>query len=358
MEREHSLTRKTGNRHNPVLLAEVLAALQPKDGEIYVDGTFGYGGYSRAILEAANCRLISMDQDSRVNPRATLFAADFPDRFRFIEGCFGDVETYLGEIGQSAIDGLVLDLGVSSMQLDEPQRGFSFRADGPLDMRMGARMARTGEEAEAHVKGAALDAGERPSAAHFIAHTDEAELADILYHYGEERHARAVARAIIRARDEQGPITRTLQLAEIIRAALRRVTGGKSARMKIDPATRSFMAIRIHINDELGELRRVLAAAERILSPGGRLVIVTFHSLEDRIVKHFLRERAGLGAQGSRHRPIGLDAKPSPSFTLVSRKAVEPSAREAAENPRARSARLRAAIRTEHPSWPIAGGAA
>jgi 16S rRNA (cytosine1402-N4)-methyltransferase len=319
-------------RHVPVLLAEMLASLVPKPGETYVDGTFGAGGYSRAILEAAPCRVLAIDRDPAAITRAALLARDFPGRFDLVPGRFGDLEDLVaaapaGPGGEPVtIDGIVLDIGVSSMQIDEPERGFSFMADGPLDMRMG---------------------GDGPSAADIVNESDESDLADILYQLGEEHRSRAIARAIVKARTAK-PFTRTRELADVVS----RVLGGR----KVDgrhPATRTFQALRIHVNDELGELVRALGAAERILVPGGRLVVVTFHSLEDRIVKRFLAGRAGKQAQPSRHRPeISIKTSP-PSFRIVNPRPLTPSKGEQEANPRSRSARLRAAERTDAPAWPL-----
>ncbi len=310
--------------HIPVLLAEVVAALAPRDGETFVDGTFGAGGYSRALLGAAACRVIAIDRDPEAVARGRDLAASLPGRFEMIEGRFGDLDRLLAQRGLGPVDGVALDIGVSSMQIDQAERGFSFAKDGPLDMRM---------------------AGSGPTAADLVNTAPEAELADIIFRWGEERHARRVARAIVTARGEQ-PFARTLELAEAVRRVVPRSKDG------IDPATRTFQALRIAVNDELGELERGLAAAERALAPGGRLAVVTFHSLEDRVVKDFLKARSGAAARPSRHQPLAT-AGPEPTFTLLGRKAIAPGAAEAAANPRARSAKLRAARRTQAPSWPI-----
>lgn len=309
--------------HIPVMLDEVLHALDVRDGGVYLDGTFGAGGYSRAILSAADCKLIGVDRDPSVQPVAEELVRAAPQRFMFAEAPFSAMEDAAGALGFNQVDGIVLDIGVSSMQIDQAERGFSFGKPGPLDMRM---------------------SGQGPSAADAVNRLKQDELANIFYAYGEERRSRRVAQFIIRAREE-APITTTDQLAEIVSRAI----GGKHS--KIHPATRVFQALRIFINDELGELAMALAAAERLLSPLGRLVVVTFHSLEDRMVKAFLRARAGLaGGGGSRHVPT-VNTGPAPSFRLLTRKAVAASEGEAAENPRARSAKLRAAIRTEVPAW-------
>ncbi|HEY3947797.1 16S rRNA (cytosine(1402)-N(4))-methyltransferase RsmH [Phenylobacterium sp.] len=302
--------------HVPVLLDEVVDAMQPRAGKLLVDGTFGAGGYSRALL-AGGAQVIAFDRD----PTARRFAETLPaDRFRLVEGRFSELDA---ETGAAALDGVVLDIGVSSMQLDQAERGFSFMKDGPLDMRMAA---------------------DGPTAADLVNGTEPAELARILFVYGEERESRRIARAIARRRDEQ-PFTRTLELAEFIEKAL----GGRRG-AKVHPATRSFQAIRIAVNEELSELEAGLAAAERALKPEGRLCVVTFHSLEDRIVKTFLAVRAGRTPAGSRHAPP-LQAGAEPSFRLLFNGAQGPSQAELDANPRARSAKLRAAVRTAAPVW-------
>lgn len=308
--------------HVPVLLNEVLHWLEPREGGLYVDGTFGAGGYSRAILGVDGTRVLGIDRDPSVKPQADLLKDAYPGRFAFGAGPFSMMEDIMERAESSGPDGIVLDLGVSSMQIDQAERGFSFQKDGPLDM----RMARHG-----------------PSAADAVRLLSEADLASIFRVYGDEKKARRVAQFIGRARAEE-EITTTLQLADIVSRAV----GGKKGRTH--PATRVFQALRIFINDELGELIRGLVAAERILKPAGRLVIVTFHSLEDRIVKLFFRERAGLTSQGSRHAPE-IAKGPEPSFSLLTRKAVEPGEEETSSNPRARSSRLRAAARTSAPAW-------
>jgi 16S rRNA (cytosine1402-N4)-methyltransferase len=302
--------------HLPVLLDEVVDALQPRAGKLLVDGTFGAGGYSRALL-GAGAAVIAFDRD----PSARKFAEGLPaDRFRLVERRFSELDA---ETGEAAVDGVVLDIGVSSMQLDEAERGFSFMRDGPLDMRMAA---------------------DGPTAADLVNETETAELARILFVYGEERESRRIARAIARRREEQ-PFTRTLELAEFIEKAL----GGRRG-AKVHPATRSFQAIRIAVNEELSELEAGLAAAERALKSGGRLCVVTFHSLEDRIVKTFFAVRAGKTPGGSRHAPP-VHAGAAPSFQLLFNGHQGPSAAELAANPRARSAKLRAAVRTDAPAW-------
>lgn len=302
--------------HTSVLLDEVVEALACGPGDLIVDGTFGAGGYSRAFL-ATGAKVVAFDRD----PTVRRFTAGFPeDRFRLVEARFSEMDAVLGE---GHADGVALDLGVSSMQLDEPERGFSFMADGPLDMRMGS---------------------EGPTAAELVNTAEQDELARILFVYGEERESRRVARAIVKRRDEQ-PFERTLDLAEVIEKAL----GGRRG-AKIHPATRSFQGLRIAVNEELSELEAGLSAAERVLKAGGRLAVVTFHSLEDRIVKSFLGERAGRTPAGSRHAPP-VDTGAPPSFRLLFNGAKAPSDAEMKANPRARSAKLRAAVRTEAPAW-------
>jgi 16S rRNA (cytosine1402-N4)-methyltransferase len=306
--------------HVPVLLAEVLAALAPRDGGIYIDGTFGAGGYARAILDKARCRVIALDRDPRAIARGRPMEERSGGRLELVEGRFGEMARLFEERGLDRCDGVALDLGVSSMQIDEPDRGFSFRAEGPLDMRM---------------------EGAGATAADLINQAGEAELADVLYKYGDERRSRAIARAIVAAR----PIATTAELADIVRRVL-----GHGGERGIDPATRTFQALRIWVNDELGELDRGLSGAEAILSPGARLAVVAFHSLEDRKVKSFLRERGGVCPRVSRHLPGGARTSRAPSFRLIGR-AIKPSETEIAGNPRARSARLRVAERTEAPAW-------
>jgi len=308
--------------HVPVLLAETLAALAVRDGGRYLDGTFGAGGYTRAILDAADCRVVAIDRDPEALARGETLKKKFGARLTLVEGRFGNLDAAAREAGFEALDGVALDLGVSSPQIDEPSRGFSFRFDGPLDM----RMEKSGT-----------------SAADIVNSWGEGELADAIFQLGEERHSRRVARAIVAARKEKR-IERTGELARIVRSAVPRSKDG------IDPATRTFQALRIATNDELGELARGLAAAERALAPGGRLAVVSFHSLEDRAVKRFLKARAGEADRGSRHLPARA-AGAAPSFRLVSRKGIRPGAAEADANPRARSATLRVAERTAAPAW-------
>jgi 16S rRNA (cytosine1402-N4)-methyltransferase len=301
----------------------MLEALNPKDGEILVDCTFGAGGYSRAILEAADTRVCAIDRDPTAIAAGAALVAAFPGRLTLLEGRFGEMEALLSALGIDRVDGVVLDIGVSSMQLDEAERGFSFAKDGPLDMRMSR---------------------EGPSAADIVNRAPYAQLTRIIGVLGEEHHARAIARAIEKAR-KKSPILTTLALAEIVSKA----TGGPKGR--IHPATRTFQALRIHVNRELEELAEGLAAAERLLRPGGRLAVITFHSLEDRIAKRFLAERAGQTGGPSRHAPDV--SGPSPSFSLIFKGHREASEAEIALNPRARSAKLRAAIRTGAPAFPL-----
>ncbi len=318
----------SGGRHSPVMLDEVVAALNPRDGAIYVDGTFGGGGYSRALLEAAQCRVWGIDRDPDACARGDSMAAEFDGRLTMLAGCFGNMATLLASENVNAVDGVALDLGVSSFQIDQAERGFSFREDGPLDMRMSQ---------------------DGPSAADIVNTEPEVPLADIIYRYGEERRSRRIARAIVKARDE-APITRTAQLAHIVRQCYPPATSASKAKT-IDPATRTFQALRIYVNEELGELARGLRAAEILLRDGGRLAIVSFHSLEDRLVKTYLRERSGGTPHASRHVPQTDSDIPAPSFSLAVRRATRPSKDEVANNPRARSARLRTAIRTNASAW-------
>jgi 16S rRNA (cytosine1402-N4)-methyltransferase len=303
--------------HVPVMLSEMLAHLAPRDGGVYLDGTFGGGGYSAAILGAAACTLWTIDRDPDAIARGAALAARFPGRLHLLHGGFADMVALLGAAGVDRLDGVVLDLGVSSFQLDDPARGFSFRAEGPLDMRMDRR---------------------GPTAADLVNTLPEQELADTLYRFGEERLSRRIARAIVAARTEK-PITTTSRLAAIIRAVV------PPDRSGIDPATRSFQALRIRVNDELGQIERALAQAASLLAPGGRLVVVSFHSLEDRLVKRFMTEISGRAPAPSRHDPGGFSSRPVAEFRLLTGKPLRPEAAEAAANPRARSARLRAVER-------------
>ena len=309
------------DQHVPVLLKEVVEGLAVVPGETLVDGTFGAGGYTRALLGAGAGRVIGFDRDPDAIANGPILVPDAMEsgRLTLINERFSQMDSALADRDLLPVDGIALDIGVSSMQLDQAERGFSFQKDGPLDM----RMSQSGQ-----------------TAAEFLNHADEGEIARVLKEYGEEPRARAVARAIVAAR----PLTRTAELAAVVRKAL-----GHHAGMKTDPATKTFQAIRIHLNAELDELEQGLRAAERSLRPGGRLAVVTFHSLEDRIVKRFLRIRSGATPAGSRHRPMAA-AGPAPSFKQIA-KPVSPSEAELARNPRARSARLRTAVRTDAPAW-------
>jgi 16S rRNA (cytosine1402-N4)-methyltransferase len=301
--------------HVPVLVREVVDALQPAVGERYLDGTFGGGGYTTALLDKADCQVIALDRDPDAIAAGQALAARYPSRLLLVEGRFGDMVELLQAEGVQEVDGVALDLGVSSMQFDQPERGFSFRASGPLDMRMEKR---------------------GPSAADLVNESDEPELADIFWRYGEERRSRRVAHAIVEQRKHKR-IETTGELAEIVRRAV-----GVSAKDESDPATRAFQALRIAVNDELGELERGLAAAEQVLAPGGRLAVVSFHSLEDRAVKEFVRARSGRTPAPSRHAPPRKEQRAA-TLRDLTRRPVLPSDAEVAANPRARSARLRVA---------------
>jgi 16S rRNA (cytosine1402-N4)-methyltransferase len=305
--------------HVPVMLGEVLQQLAPRDGGVYLDGTFGGGGYASAILAAAACTLYAIDRDRQAIARGADLAARHPGRLHLIEGSFGNMLALLREAGVERLDGVVLDLGVSSFQLDDVARGFSFRGDGPLDMRM---------------------AQHGPTAADLVNALPERELADTLYELGEERRSRAIAKAIVAER-AVAPITTTARLAGIIRAIV------PPDRSGIDPATRSFQALRIRVNDELGEIERGLAQAAELLGPGGRLVVVAFHSLEDRLVKRFMAEAAGRAPAPSRHDPAGLFGRGDAGWRLLTGKPLRPTPAEAHANPRSRSARLRAMQRLD-----------
>ena len=292
--------------HIPVMLNEVLEALSPRDGAQYIDGTFGGGGYTRAILEAADCRVLGIDRDPAAIARGQDLVKRFAGRLTLVEGEFSRMNEFT-----EGSDGVVLDLGVSSFQFDQPERGFSFREDGPLDMRMSLSGM---------------------SAADFVNSADHPTLASVIARFGEEKNARRIATAIIAAR----PVTGTAQLAAIVSEA----QGPAALRFPIHPATRTFQALRIHVNDELGELTRGLDAALGVLKPHGRLVVVSFHSLEDRIVKQFLNSRSSAAPRASRHAPDVTPARPL--FQLITHKARQPGDAEITHNPRARSARLRA----------------
>ncbi len=307
--------------HIPVMLPEVLDALAPRPGATYLDATFGGGGYAGAILDAADCVLWAIDRDPDAIARGAALAARCPGRLHLLHASFGDMLALLAAHGVERLDGVVMDLGLSSFQIDDPARGFSFRSDGPLDM----RMDRAG-----------------PTAADLVATLPEGELADTLYQLGEERQSRRIARAVVQAR-AQAPIATTGQLAAIIRRVLPKDASG------IDPATRSFQALRIRVNDELGEVERALGQAAALLAPGGRLVVVSFHSGEDRLVKRFMADAAGRQPLPSRHDPRGLESRGTPRFRLLGNRARRPSAAEVDSNPRARSGRLRALQRLPDP---------
>ncbi|HVE23461.1 MAG TPA: 16S rRNA (cytosine(1402)-N(4))-methyltransferase RsmH [Acidocella sp.] len=299
--------------HIPVLRDEAVRMLAPTDGKLYLDGTFGGGGYARAILESADCRLIAVDRDPAAVARGRELAAQYSGRFQIYEGRISRIVDLLGAAGVTTLDGAVFDLGVSSYQIDDPARGFSFRYDGPLDMQMG---------------------GAEITAATLVNTVSESELADILYQFGEEKASRRIAKAIVERRRLQKFAT-TADLAAVIRGVVRADKSG------IDPATRSFQALRIAVNDELGDIAAGLAQAASLLAPGGRLVVVSFHSLEDRIVKRFFAQAAGRMPGASRHDPASLQEESRPQFKLLTRNPVLPSAAEVKANPRARSAKLR-----------------
>lgn len=305
--------------HIPVMLPEMLDTLAPRDGGIYLDGTFGGGGYARAILEQARCTLWAIDRDPEAIERGAGLVARYPGRLHLLHGQFGDMVALLDQVGVSKLDGVVLDLGVSSFQLDDPNRGFSFRQDGPLDMRMGKHGS---------------------SAADLVNTLPERALADVLYQLGEERASRRIAHAIVAAR-QQAPVETTGRLAEIIRSVLPPDRSGNH------PATRSFQALRIKVNDELQQIEDALAQAVRLLGPNGRLVVVAFHSLEDRIVKRFMTQATGRTGAPSRHDPAGLMTREAPGFRLLTARALRPGSAETNLNPRSRSARLRALERLD-----------
>jgi 16S rRNA (cytosine1402-N4)-methyltransferase len=316
-------------RHVPVLGSEAVGLLAPRDGGVYVDGTFGAGGYTRLILQTAGSRVIAIDRDPTAIAGGAELVAEAAGRLTLVQDRFSNLADVCAAQGAATVDGVVMDIGVSSMQLDQAERGFSFRFDGPLDMRMGR---------------------DGPSAADVVARASETDLANIIYIFGEERYSRHVARAIVAARGE-APITTTKALADIVAKVVRAKPGD------IHPATRTFQGLRIFVNEELDELHRALDAAERVLKPGGRLAVVSFHSLEDRIVKTFLAERSRIGG-GSRHLPELAQA--APSFTVLTKRPIVAGDAEVAANPRARSAKLRGAERTaapahaagELPGWP------
>ncbi len=309
--------------HISVLLPEVLTTLGDLNGKLVVDGTFGAGGYSRAFLQGG-AHVVAFDRDARVKPYVDALTGEFPGRFQWVNRCFSEMKEGLADLGYDQCDAIVLDIGVSSMQLDEADRGFSFMRDGPLDMRMST---------------------EGRSAADIVNEDDKDDIAHIIWLYGEEHKSRGIAAAIVRRREE-APFERTLDLAEVVERAL----GGRRG-APVHPATRTFQALRIAVNDELGELEQALSLAETLLRPDGVLAVVTFHSLEDRIVKTFFNQRAGKVPSGSRYAPPTAAAAPA-LFTLITPKAVAASEAETAANPRARSAKLRAMRRTHAPISP------
>ncbi len=331
--------------HIPVMLPDMLAALKPRDGAVYLDGTFGGGGYTSAILDQARCHIWAIDRDETAIARGASLAARYPGRLHLVQGRFGEMLPLLAARGVHRLDGVVLDIGVSSFQIDDPSRGFSFRGDGPLDMRMGrSGMGRSGmgqsgvgsHGPTGNIEETLDRASEPgPTAAALVNTLPERELADLLYELGEERASRRVARAIVTAR-AVAPIETTGRLASIIRSVLPKDKSGN------DPATRSFQALRISVNDELGEIERGLAQAVKLMNAGGRIVVVSFHSLEDRIVKRFMTGISGRAPSPSRHDPRGLTETAPARFRLVTPKAIRPAPAEVAANPRARSARLRA----------------
>ena len=308
-------------RHIPVMLSEVIEALEPRDGKHFIDGTFGAGGYSRGLLESARCNVLAIDRDPGAAKFAKLLESDFPGRLKFVLGRYAEMREIAEREGLAAVDGVAVDLGVSSMQLDAPERGFSFSQDGPLDMRMG-------------------DGGQ--TASDLVNELSEDHLATIIATLGEEKRARSIARAIV-ARRKEGPITRTSELADTVARVLGRHDDPKH------PATRTFQALRLYLNDELLELARGLSAAEHLLEPKGRLAVVTFHSLEDRIAKRFFASRSTAAPRSSRHMPDQGRSTFLPSFRLLNRRPLSPTKEEIRLNPRARSARLRAGERTEAP---------
>jgi len=311
----------TASRHVSVMCAQVITALSPRSGGVYVDGTFGGGGYTRALLDTPGTRIVALDRDPAALARGATLAGEAQGRLTLVHCRFSQMEAAARDLDLAAVDGVALDLGLSSDQLDDAGRGFSFMADGPLDMRMGA---------------------EGPSAADLVNGLAEDRLADVIYAYGEERRSRAIARAIVSARNT-APIARTSELADVVTAAV-----GRRGSDKIHPATRTFQALRIAVNDELGELARGLAAAERLLAPAGRLAVVAFHSLEDRIVKRFFASRVAEMRAPSRHQPAPAPG-PAASFRVLTRGVQTPDDAEISANPRARSAKLRSAERTASP---------
>jgi 16S rRNA (cytosine1402-N4)-methyltransferase len=323
-EEEAAVDHQKDQRHIPVLCEEVLRLLQPKNNEIFIDGTFGAGGHTLGLLKSCDCRVLALDRDPTAIECAEELASKFTSRLSLSHRSFSQLQCAALEFGLKSVDGVLLDVGLSSMQIDNSNRGFSFQHDGPLDMRMSCV---------------------GPTASDVVNTFDEDQLADIFLSLGEVRHARKIAREIMRQRVKK-PFTRTKELADLII----RVMGGRRWG-EIHPATQAFQALRIYVNDELTELKKGLQAAEAILKPEGRLVVITFHSLEDRIVKHFLRERSGKADHGSRYKPSPRRTFSAPSFRIINSRPLTPNESEINVNPRARSARLRAAQRTEAPIW-------
>ena len=338
LQNPHSSQQTQAEQHAPVMLAEMLENLAPQAGDCVIDGTFGQGGYSAAILARAHCQVLGFDRDPYAAEAGLRVAAQYPGRFHLTRAKFSEIENYLPPQQHGNVQGLVLDLGVSSPQIDQAERGFSFRFDGPLDMRMSQGAApddSNGQEI--------ADKNPDQTAAELIAQLSETELADLIFHHGDERYARRIARMIVATR-KSNPITRTGQLADLVRKIVPRSKDG------IDPATRTFQALRIAVNDEMGELAKILAASLRFLQPGGRLVVVSFHSAEDAIVKNFLKQfSANAGSQVSRHLPMPSahagGAQPKFAFRATTKKPILPSSDEARKNPRARSARMRVAVK-------------
>lgn len=324
MTDEHRHFTPSAEPHAPVLLREVVQHMDMQERKIIVDGTFGAGGHTRALLENSDAVVVSIDRDSFTQPYVEMIQQEFGDRFIFVPGRFGDMEHLLAERGIASVDGILLDIGVSSMQLDTPRRGFSFREDGPLDMRMDADSGRV--------------------AADLINHAGEEEIAGVIFKYGDERYSRKIARAIVNARTE-APITRTAHLADIVAQAIGRHHD------EIHPATRTFQAIRMWVNEELYELETALHAAEKILAPDGRLLTITFHSGEDKIVKEFINSRCGKAEGISRYMPLPQEysAAQDETFRWIERKVITPADDELRANPRSRSAKLRVAERTATP---------
>ena len=323
---------KQPEAHIPVLRDEVLSSLSPQDTDTILDGTFGAGGYSRAILESSKAVVYAIDRDPSAISNGRKMEKEFDGRLHVLEGCFSDMEQLLATQGVSTVDGVVLDIGVSSMQIDQAERGFSFMNDGPLDMRMSSSGT---------------------SAADVVNNYDEDQLTEIFRNLGEEKHAGLIARAIVKDRVET-PFETTKQLAELVERLLRPFTKAskKKGKKKTNPATKIFQALRIYVNDELGELERGLEAAKKILAPGGRLAIVSFHSLEDRMVKTFLLKESGNTPRGSRHLPdpsASTANTDKPAFKLLKKGTIKPSEAELERNARARSSRLRVAVRTDEP---------